>query len=367
MHLLLTTLCEREQEWNEMDVSMIANAVAHFYIYHPRFWRLAERSLPTHVWNMTPLDLSNLISAMARVDRRDPKSLMLIARRCRRCVQRSLFSQETLATTINAFAKLDFNHKKLSTDFEAAVEPRLDQAIAMGSKYRSSSLRDVDVFDVQALVLLLHTLACLVGTSDEILEKLLTLVSWSAGELGNYQRRLVKIVIIVLRKTREPLFRGLDRDVRDVLYVIEHTPAQVESFESRWVRELATILRKMNITVEWKTVVDDQISDILLPTSQAVVYAVGPYGYYASSTVRTAYSKLHQRLLEMSGYTCLVVPYFEWSELKTEEDKMVYLWSMGRRAAVKEPEKLHDDARPTVVESDLQSDLSDIGEHEIRP
>ena len=99
-----------------------------------------------------------------------------------------------------------------------------------------------------------------------------------------------------------------------------------------------------------------------LPVSKAVVCAVGPYSYYAGTTNRTAYSKLHQKVLELEGYTCMPVPYFEWSELKTEEDKMVYLWSLGRKAAGRNKKvKVSADAHPADVTDFEQSDLLDIG------
>merc|ERR1711920_1016793 len=107
------------------------------------------------------------------------------------------------------------------------------------------------------------------------------------------------------------------------------------------------------------------ILDIWLPTSKAAICTVGPYGYYASTTHRTAYSKLHQRLLEMEGYTCITVPYYEWGEHKTDEDKMVYLWSMGRRiAAQAQSGGDSSEVQPATVADDLgtelASDLSDI-------
>uniref|UniRef100_A0A7S0ACR5 RAP domain-containing protein n=1 Tax=Pyrodinium bahamense TaxID=73915 RepID=A0A7S0ACR5_9DINO len=272
---------------------------------------------------------------MARVDRRETRTLLMIARMCRRCAQRNLFSQETLATAMNAFAKLDFNHPKLSTAFEDAAVRKLDHALSLGPDYRKSSLRGVDVFDVQALVLLLHTLVCMVGTSDVVIEKLLTLLSWSYDEVSDYQCRILKTTCRVLRKQHGTLMKHFSPSIKHAMYVFEHKQIKLATFESRWSKELRHTLRKMDIVVELKPLVDDQVLDIWLPTSKAVVCAVGPYAYYASTTHRTAYSKLHQRLLEIEGHTCLVVPYYEWAELKTEEDRMVFLWSLGRRAAAR--------------------------------
>mmetsp|Transcript_27415 Transcript_27415/g.64521 ORF Transcript_27415/g.64521 Transcript_27415/m.64521 type:complete len:569 (+) Transcript_27415:70-1776(+) len=358
LQLLLTALCGRPDEWSSRVVALAANAVAYFYIYEPRFWKLVTRILPTIVWKMNPLEISNVVSAMARVDRRETNILLLIARMCRRCAERNLFSQETLATTMNAFAKLDFNHHKLSKAFEDAAIVKLDHALSLGPDYRKSSLRGVDVFDVQALVLILHTLVCLVGTSDDVIVKLLTLVSWSCDEVSNYQCRVLKNTCHVLRRQHRDLVKQLSPEIKQAMYVFEHTQLKLATFESRWSRDLRQTLRKMDIVVELKALVDDQVLDIWLPTSKAAVVAIGPYAYYAGTTHRTAYSKLHQRLLEMEGHTCMVVPYYEWSELKTEEDKMVFLWSLGRRAASRRAGE-GTEAAPTVVLEDGEDEGED--------
>lgn len=116
------------------------------------------------------------------------------------------------------------------------------------------------------------------------------------------------------------LFRKLSRENREALHSFETTQVQVKTKESRWMAELRRTLRKMDLTAELKSLIDDQVLDIYLPVSKAVVCAVGPYGYYAGSTERTAYSKMHQRILELEGLKCMAVPYFEWAELKTDEE-----------------------------------------------
>ena len=40
------------------------------------------------VWTMSPLELFLVVSAMARVDRRDEQSLRMLAKMCHRCAQR---------------------------------------------------------------------------------------------------------------------------------------------------------------------------------------------------------------------------------------------------------------------------------------
>ena len=133
-----------------------------------------------------------------------------------------------------------------------------------------------------------------------------------------------------------------------------------------WMAEVRRTLRKMDIKVELKPLVDDQVLDIWMPVSKAVVCPIGPYGYYAGTTHRTAYSKMHQRILELEGHVCIPVPYFEWAELKTDEDKMVYLWSLGRKAAGGRDRQMDvpSETEPAEVE-DWQSDLTDTAAAEL--
>ncbi|CAJ1418586.1 unnamed protein product [Effrenium voratum] len=374
IHLLLSVICQRGEEWTGLHLALTSNAVAHFYIYRPRFWRLAGMSLIKLLWTMSPLELTILVAAMARVDRRDEKALLLIAKMCCRFGQRHLFNQVTLATTLNAFAKLDFNHARLSKALEDAVVAKLKAALELGPDYRKSlNLRELDLFDMQALVLLFRSMVVVVGTSDEVAEMLLTLLAWSQNEFTTYQRRVLKTSAIAFRRLHPDLSRRLSRENREALQFFEKTQAErlkelgisvvkVNTTESRWMVEVKQTLRKMDITVELKPLIDDQVLDMYLPVSKAVVCAVGPYSYYAGTTNRTAYSKLHQKVLELEGYTCMPVPYFEWSELKTEEDKMVYLWSLGRKAAGRNKKvKVSADAHPADVTDFEQSDLLDIG------
>ncbi|CAJ1351095.1 unnamed protein product [Effrenium voratum] len=244
-----------------------------------------------------------------------------------------------------------------------ALEAKLKAALELGPDYRKSlNLRELDLFDMQALVLLFRSMVVVVGTSDEVAEMLLTLLAWSQNEFTTYQRRVLKTSAIAFRRLHPDLSRRLSRENREALQFFEKTQVKVNTTESRWMVEVKQTLRKMDITVELKPLIDDQVLDMYLPVSKAVVCAVGPYSYYAGTTNRTAYSKLHQKVLELEGYTCMPVPYFEWSELKTEEDKMVYLWSLGRKAAGRNKKvKVSADAHPADVTDFEQSDLLDIG------
>lgn len=45
IHLLVSIICQRKEEWTGQILALTCNAVAHFHIYRPRFWRQASMSL----------------------------------------------------------------------------------------------------------------------------------------------------------------------------------------------------------------------------------------------------------------------------------------------------------------------------------
>ncbi|CAD7923645.1 unnamed protein product [Amoebophrya sp. A120] len=106
---------------------------------------------------------------------------------------------------------------------------------------------------------------------------------------------------------------------------------------SRWKREVFDIVEKeLRIECEKQSLVyPDHEDAVVLPERKTVIHCVGVYGYYSDTTERTALSKLHSYLLEIQGYSVMHIPYYEWSELKTTEDKVLYLVSKGRQIAAK--------------------------------
>ncbi|CAD7929970.1 unnamed protein product [Amoebophrya sp. A25] len=104
---------------------------------------------------------------------------------------------------------------------------------------------------------------------------------------------------------------------------------------SRWKREVFEILEKeMLVKLEPKALVHADVEDaVLLPERKTVAHCLGVYSHYANTTERTAQSKLHTYLLELQGFTVLHIPYYEWAELRSTEDKVLYLVSKGRQLA----------------------------------
>jgi len=172
----------------------------------------------------------------------------------------------------------------------------------------------------------------------QLISKLLSEVEVEAERLTPFHRRKLKptakLILDYYPALKSPFLQDL---------AIISVP--LDARESRWSREVAHILTKMEVKIEKRPLVHEQQMDYVM--DRRVLTCLGPYSYYSSSTHRTAISKMHQRVLEVEGYTVSAIPYFEWSEIKTEEDKMVYLWSLGRRVASGE---LVTDAEPACEE-----------------
>lgn len=45
IHLLVSIICQRKEDWTGLTLALTCNAVAHFYIYRPRFWRQVAMSV----------------------------------------------------------------------------------------------------------------------------------------------------------------------------------------------------------------------------------------------------------------------------------------------------------------------------------
>jgi hypothetical protein len=61
---------------------------------------------------------------------------------------------------------------------------------------------------------------------------------------------------------------------------------------------------------------------------EVCVLCLGPFQYYANSTKRTATSLLNRELVNRKS---IEIPFFIWNELKTDQDKLMILYTQGRR------------------------------------
>ncbi|CEM28596.1 unnamed protein product [Vitrella brassicaformis CCMP3155] len=332
IELCVQQLCLHMGECGIHELALSANALAFFYSYHTGFWLKLLKRLPYVATRASAQHVSMIVGAFARLDIRDGNALLLLARVA--CNRIDDFSQEMLAVTVNGFAKLDFNHPKLNRYFQSAADAYLDKALAMESPEDQVSGRKHNVFDVQSLTLILHSCVCLTGAPTKLIEKALTLLAPHMDDINGFKLKKLKPVEVTLRLIHPEFRAKLPRPLRDFLDKIKEAEMKdVREYGSRWAYEVAWTFKQMGVEIERRIFADSYCMDFYLPQQKVVITCAGPFSYYLDTTHRTAFSKLQQRLLEAQGYKVFVLPYFEWNELATPEDRMRYLWALGRKAA----------------------------------
>ena len=379
IHLIVNQFTLNKDNWTCHDIALASNAVSWFYIYQSEFWSIVcERTCQTQgTDSFTPLGVALTVSSMARVDKRNLQSLLVLARHFVNHCSNHQCSQEVLAVAINGFAKLGWNFSpEAEVDILTAVHAKSRAALALPENDRLLG-RSNDTFDVQACTLLLHSLVALLPESREIsqlrldtvvsiLELLSPLSQQRQTAVTGYQFRKLKQVQTVLRDDERWKVPG--NCVKLLEWVRRAECKGLGRRERpRWANEAFMLLRdSVKAKVSRMTcVVDAQAEQVVIKAidggSAVVVDCVGPFGYYADSTILTAASRLRHRLYRLSGYRPLVIPYFEWRELKTDDDKTVYLFSRGReiargKEAIDKPEPYSNDKVMTVLVDTSNSD-----------
>ncbi|KEP67499.1 UNVERIFIED_CONTAM: RAP domain-containing protein [Hammondia hammondi] len=318
IELIANQVCLEIHRCSAQDLALAANSLAFFYVYHAKFWKLLLKHLPRVGPQLKPQHAAMLVAAFARIDLRDGSALLLLSRILKK---HSLsLDQAQLSVAVSAFSKLDFTHPKLTISFHKAVHHLFAE--------------DPDPFDAQALCLLLHSIVCLTGGSEHLIRRLLVALVRKSPSLAVHQMRKLRHTAIVFQAHHPDLYEQLDDDVRRFLTnVRDATPKELGDHGSRWAVEVACMLQEMGISFQRRLYANGCRIDILLPEKKTVIMCAGPHHFYLDSTRRTAYSRLQQRLLELQGYSVCVLPYYEWSELQSPEEKQRFLWTFGRQAA----------------------------------
>ena len=354
IHLIVNQFTLNKEKWTCHDISLATNAVSWFYIYQPEFWTLAcERTCQTQGTDQfTPLGVALTVSSMARVDKRNLPALLVLARQFVHHCTNHLCSQEVLAVALNGFAKLGWNFSpEAETDILTAVLKKAHAALALPENDRLLG-RSNDTFDVQALTLTLHALVGLWSESRQISQLRLDCVtallalaaplsSQRQSAVTGYQFRKLKQVNAILRGDDNWNFPSLPREL--ILFLDWVKRAECKGLgrreRPRWANEAFLLLRdSLKARVSRSPCpYDPQAEQVVIKPvdggSPVVLDCVGPFGYYADTTILTAASKLRHRLMRMQGSRPLIIPYFEWRELKSDDDKTVYLYSRGRQVS----------------------------------
>ena len=333
--LLINQLVLKFSEWNEVDCALIANAVGWFRIFDESLWKHIGKFSMKHEFE--PLGLSLILGAMAKLDRRHEPVLRRFARQLLEVPPSSgaVFKQESFAILVHAFYKLGWTKNyRLNMFFE-------DQARLL--------LGHEKFFDFQSLTLVLHAMfgyrvreigSELTESQSELLDRGLEAVIEATADhkmsLDQYRRLRTLVKISTNWCDLSDTTRDRIAEVKRILKK-QTFPDKRGHKLPRWEYEVYRILKdKMQVPVV-KRVRDGRTDIFVKPHGggeEVCVLCLGPFQYYAGSTKRTTSSILNQHLV---GKRSLEIPYFVWNELKTDQDKVAFLYTLGRRLARADP------------------------------
>ena len=332
--LLTNQLVLKASEWNAVDCALIANAAGWFRVFDHHLWTRIERHIIKHVSEFSPLGIGLVLGALAKLDMRNERILRLFARQLVGGTGSGVVKQESFAIIVHSFYKLGWTRDyKLNVFLETQVRELLTQPF----------------FDPQSVCLVLHALF-----GYRISE--LT----AAGGLTPVQREILNYgVNAVLHPQTEEWKPNIDQwarldsltavlsewggdDVKRLSKFLAKSDGRKDQPTRghklpRWEYEVYRILKdKMEVNVK-KRVRNGRTDIVVHPPGggkAVVVICLGPFQYYANSTKRTTSSVLNRSIITSDRNTqVLEIPFFIWNELKTDQDKIFYLYSRGRQVA----------------------------------
>ena len=329
--LLMNQLVLKYSDWNGVDVALIANAAGWFQIFDQNLvWKRVFKYTMKNSRELSPLGISLIIGAMAKLDLRNEHVLSRLARQLVSGHTQGIFKQESFAVLVHGFYKLDWTRDfRLNTFFE-------DQLIGLLSMEES-------FFDQQSLCMILHAMVGyrLLGEPNwsdlqlEIIRKGFTegLEKFSKLSTDQY-RRMDEVCLICSRnKSLPPVVQRFRKEIlrKQELASIKQRGHKLP----RWEYEVYRILKdKMEVPVMKKN--RNGRTDIHIKPNlkiglnkEVCVLCLGPFQYYTDSTKRTSASRLNRALINTD--LVIEIPFFIWNELKTDQDKIMYLYSQGRR------------------------------------
>ncbi|CDR94675.1 hypothetical protein, conserved [Babesia bigemina] len=335
--LATNEICIKMDTANMQDITLTANALSFFQVYHQRFWNMLFKAVSLRHHQMTPLQAALVLAALAKLDIRHPMLLRLLKDKLRPAVERNELTQELLTLTFHSFAKLNFSAKNL---YEASI-----------LKYQSMLDENPETVDAQSLVLYLYTAVCMLDMPlHQTVEKSLKLLCNQKDVLKNYKAIKLKYVVDHL-KTKQPggcpspnlngasaLLEACCSDVKGLVAKVEQYKLRnVRRRLSRWCMEVSRMLATQNVNHARNVWFDYIHADVHIKELGVVIKCAGPFSYYAMSSQLTVFAQVEIDTLSMKGFKVCVIPYHEWNALKTDKAKLDYLKKLSESWTIVEP------------------------------
>eukprot|EP00916_Digyalum_oweni_P008163 GHVL01013731.1.p1 GENE.GHVL01013731.1~~GHVL01013731.1.p1 ORF type:complete len:548 (+),score=93.12 GHVL01013731.1:52-1695(+) len=317
---------------DSQNVALMANALSHFQIQTQDFWKVVITKIPTLTYKMEPLHASTILAAMAGLDIRHLKTIQLL---CGVFISKiDQLGMREIGLTAYSLAKLEYSTPRVTRALSDVIQPMLDKSIE--NDFLLGSRKDLSVFDLSCLSAVVFVFGAMWQGSAKLIDSCLVILDVHSERLSVHHVAQLKSVETNLCFGRPEIYDLLSDQSKRFLKIVKETEIPVEKVvkkESRWMKEIAIILKDMEVKVDRSVMGDSAVLNVHIPQYNLIFQCIGPYSFYSYGTQRTSFSKLQQKLLEFKGYKVVVVPYFEWNELKRIEDKYRYLFTIGRRVA----------------------------------
>ncbi|ORM39474.1 uncharacterized protein BXIN_2885 [Babesia sp. Xinjiang] len=321
IELATNEICLKMDHANLQDIALTANALAFFSIYHQRFWNMLTKAISLRHHQITPLQGSLLLAALAKMDIRNPLLLRLLKDKLRPAVERSELAQELLTLTYHSLAKLDFAAKSF---YNACVE-----------EFGRLLDEHPESIDTQSLVLYLYTAVCVLDLQHQTIEKSLKLLCKRKDVLTNYKAIKLKYVFDYLKYKQPAFVENFDSDLNELKSKVQkYKLRKVSAIRrpgglSRWSLEVSRMLKAHNVHHARNIWLDYVHADMYIKGLKLVIKCAGPFSYYAMSNKLTVFSQIEVDTLVMKGFNVCLLPYFEWNALGTDKEKVQYLKKLG--------------------------------------
>ena len=344
IHLIVNEITIRASEWTAIDVPLIANSVAWFSIFENSVWKKIEKKTLSLIREISPLGLSLIVTSLAKLDFRNERILGAVSRAFTKpsesseSARQEPMKQESLATLINGFGKLDWNPRGLSEYIESELIQILTSQV--GASF----------FDTQSKILVLHALFAhrfryleetLTENQVAIFEILTDGVVESKEELNSDQIEKLSQVVAILDGRYSEIQTSAKR-LKSLVLPEGKGSSRYPVKLPRWEYEVFRVLRdKMHAKVKKIKIGNSGVVLIdSVDNGVVIVNCLGPFQHYLGSTKRTSASWIRKESIEWKlrqegrkDLKFIEIPFYLWNELKSDKDKIMFLMARGRQAA----------------------------------
>ncbi|EKX74270.1 hypothetical protein BEWA_043110 [Theileria equi strain WA] len=210
--LVANQICLNMDKANMQDITLIANSLSYFHIYHLRFWNSLSSSLSLRHHQITPLQSSLLVAAMAKLDirlYRVPFILGILKSKLYPSVDKNELPSNLLTLVMHSFAKLEFDARNF---YSLCV-----------SSFGNILLERPEQVDGQSHVLFLYASVCLLEPEHQIVENSLRYISTKSEYLNNYKTIKLKAVVDFLDYKYPDFVNNLDEKLKSFINTLKST------------------------------------------------------------------------------------------------------------------------------------------------